>query len=72
MVGNDDPIVVDAGLFCYVATLCQKGGAPERGSVKAVVLNGFSSINDARKYVEDNSPSWNLKEIRKLYNSDFE
>ncbi len=54
--------------FSYVVTLCEKDGS----EVMALRLDGFERILDARKEAEKLMPEWNIKEIRKLYNSDFD
>ena len=63
--GNGNLISIKT--FSYVGILCRKGG----DEVKAVRLDNFERMTDARKAFWEKFPDWNVKEVRKLYDEDF-
>ena len=54
--------------YSYVFTLCKKDGS----EVLAVRKDYYARGLDARREVLEEYPDWNIKNILKLYDSDFE
>lgn len=52
----------------YIVALCERGGA----SVQAIRVEYYTSFMEARKDVERQFPTWKIKNINRLYDSDFE
>lgn len=55
-------------LYSYVAVLTEKGGS----HVKAVRYDRFQSKTDVMREIFSDYPDWNLKELRRLYDEDFD
>ena len=54
--------------YSYVVTLCEKDGH----KVKAVRTEFFQNKIDVHKAIEKLYPDWNIKNINRLYDEDFD